>query len=101
MRPVAATKTHARRVIRLAPAGTPDILVLHPYGFLEIKTATGEIRASQVLWHRTARGRGVRVAVVRSIGEALQVVGGWAHEDEARRAPRKCRSEGCPLEDPK
>jgi hypothetical protein len=84
-------------MVRLAPPGTPDILVLKPYGWLEVKTAMGELRASQALWHRAARSRGVRVATVRSISEALQTVQFWADSDHG--LVRACPVAKCPLEE--
>ena len=71
----------AQRRIRMAEPGTPDILVLKPYGFLEVKTAKGRIGMSQVRWHNKASEHGVRTAIVRSIGAALQTVKTWRDED--------------------
>ena len=61
--------------MQLCPAGTPDILVLvPPHGLLlglEVKTATGEERESQIIWSAKARGRGAVVATVRTPQEAV------------------------------
>jgi hypothetical protein len=95
-----ATAKAQRRVIRGAPAGTPDILLVLPvrktavclgddgmtieeraYGALcglEVKTATGRQLPSQKAWQARAEAAGVRYAVVRSIKEALAAVEGWS-----------------------
>ncbi len=61
--------------MQLAPAGTPDIIVLvPPRGLLlglEVKTATGEERESQIIWRAQACRRGAVVETVRSVQEAL------------------------------
>jgi hypothetical protein len=43
--------------------------------WLEVKTATGRLRPEQVRWHEAAAREGRHVAVVRSVGDALDVVG--------------------------
>lgn len=70
-----------RSRIRMAEPGTPDILVLKPYGFLEVKTKQGRIGMSQVRWHNKASEHGVRTAIVRSIGAALRTVKIWEKDD--------------------
>ncbi len=94
---IGASGSSARRVIRGAPAGTPDILLTLPVRKLfagtdtvrtipehamlcglEIKTATGKLQPSQIAWHAKAERHGVRVAVVTSISEALRVVSEWS-----------------------
>jgi hypothetical protein len=78
-------KGKARRVIRGAPAGSPDILGVIPgsdgalFGF-ELKTATGRVSASQREWHEKARAQGVRIAVVRSVKDSLRVLETWTEE---------------------
>ncbi len=91
---------HARRVVKGAEAGTPDILLVLPtdsywikgtdttwssspmrLGVLhgiEVKTETGRLSASQLAWHANAERHGVRVGVARSIGEALELVKKWS-----------------------
>lgn len=75
---IPAAKGAARRVIKAAPAGTPDILVLLPPDGrcigLEVKTATGVLRPSQRLWQAKAELSGVGYAVVRGADEALAAV---------------------------
>lgn len=64
-----------------AKPGTPDLLVIAPvYGWLEIKTETGELSAKQREWHDRARAFGVRVDVVRSVEGALRTVESWLLE---------------------
>lgn len=73
----------SRYVIKGAPAGTPDILVVLPGGRLcglECKVGKAKQRPSQVLWQRKAERHGVRYAVVRSVSEALRAVEIWTGE---------------------
>jgi hypothetical protein len=62
--------------MQLAPAGTPDIYVLVPPSgmslWLEVKTATGEERESQLAFATKARARGARVETVRTPQEAVE-----------------------------
>jgi hypothetical protein len=97
-----------RRVIKGGEAGSPDIFVVLPTGSywvkseehiadiggglvtsskllpigtlcgLEVKTATGKQSASQKIWQARAEQHGVRYAVVRGVGEALDVVKKWS-----------------------
>jgi len=63
------------KIITHVGEGTPDLLV----GFrrrtflLEVKTEEGELRESQVKWHR--EWRGLPVDVVRTPLEALHAIG--------------------------
>jgi hypothetical protein len=63
--------------LQLCEVGTPDLLVLAPYGFLEVKTRSGRLSIEQKHWHERAARKGVRVAVVRGVAEALDTVRGW------------------------
>lgn len=79
-----AWRTNAGQVgrVRLAPAGTPDILGALSSGRmfgLEVKDVKKEreLRASQQRWHRTAHDHNVRVAVVSSAAEALDIIRSW------------------------
>jgi len=56
--------------------GMPDLL-LPEFGWLETKTDEGAVSPVQFVWHQKAKMRGVRVAVVRSIEEALMQVSLW------------------------
>lgn len=87
--------SHGRRVIKGAPAGSPDILLVLPVRVvgagrladadwfagslcgLEVKTETGRQSDTQREWQATAEKNGVRYAVVRGVGEALAVVKKW------------------------
>lgn len=42
--------------------------------FLEVKVGKGKLNAAQVAWHARAEARGIRVAVVRTLDEALEVL---------------------------
>ena len=62
------------RWVHLAMKGTPDLLVLGRDGkatWLEVKLPTGKVSPAQMAWHSWARTYGHRVAVVRSVSEAL------------------------------
>jgi hypothetical protein len=77
---IAASGQNRRRVIRGAPPGTPDILVVLPggrLGGLEVKTDSGRQSASQRLWEAKAARHRVRYAVVRSAREAIATVEAW------------------------
>ena len=69
--------------VQLAPAGTPDILVLRPYLWLEVKRPGKPLSPSQVAWHEWANQQGIPVAVVSSEGEAVKAAWG-----ACRRASR-------------
>jgi len=77
-------KGRARRVVRGSPAGTPDILVVLGNGRLcglEVKRPVGgTVSPTQLEWHARASEHGVRVAVVRSVLEALEAVRKWRAE---------------------
>lgn len=64
------------RYIHGAEPGTPD-LCLPALGWLEVKAAKGKLAPSQAVWHARAAREGVRVAVVRSVEQAVRVVRGW------------------------
>lgn len=92
-----ATYKGKERLIKMAEPGTPDILLVLPRDVLvpvtgverfdasklgqlcgiEVKSATGKLRKSQVAWHARAKYHGVRVGVARSISEALALVELW------------------------
>ncbi len=84
---------NARRVISGAPAGTPDILVLLPPNGravgLEVKTATGVQRPTQVTWQAQANKHGVPYAIVRSFSDAwmfLRSVQGQSSQPKPKAA---------------
>lgn len=65
--------------MQLAEKGTPDRVVLSPGGkvtWIEVKTKTGSVSPVQRLWHERAIRFGHRVAVVRSIRDAIAAVSG-------------------------
>lgn len=67
--------------VQLAEAGTPDILLVGPASvagsWLEVKVEKGRYETSQPAWHERAKKMGVRVATVRSMSEAVEVVRSW------------------------
>lgn len=82
----AASAVSGRRVAYgVGGPGAPDLLceVRTPAGWvalwLEVKTATGVLRPDQRRWHEAARADGRRVAVVRSVEDALAAVDGVRH----------------------
>lgn len=62
--------------VRLAPAGTPDILAVVSGRLvgLEVKTAKGLQRPTQRTWQAKAEKHGVPYRIVRSAREALEFV---------------------------
>lgn len=73
-----------KRVVSMAKKGTPDILVIDPYGWLEVKLIGQDLNADQKKWRDKALKRGVRVATVRAVGEALSIVSFWDRQDHHR-----------------
>lgn len=70
-----------------ASAGTPDTVIVSPLaaaGWLETKTEIGSLNPRQRAWHAKARRRGVRVGVVRSPREAVELVKSWELEATSR-----------------
>lgn len=64
--------------MQLAEEGTPDLVVRSPGGlttWLETKVKDGRLRPAQLAWHERAKKGGHRVAIVRSINDAVTVVG--------------------------
>lgn len=76
---LAAQHGTTTRYIHCAEAGTPDLVVLSGslVGFLEVKTAAGRLNRAQRAWHARAAQEGIRVAVVRSVSEAVSAVREW------------------------
>jgi len=64
-----------------AENGTPDLWT--PYGLLEVKDLS-PLSDDQRAWHSKAESHNVRVAVVRSPREAIDVVSNWKKEDEKK-----------------
>lgn len=72
-----------RRMIRGCESGTPDILVMLDGGrcvWLECKTDKGRVTETQKSWHTMAAALGHRVAIARSVEDAIAAV-----RSEARR----------------
>lgn len=94
-----------RRVIKGAPAGSPDILLVIPHRFthtrpvtidghehgriepprllaplcgIEVKSATGKQSETQLAWQAKAESFGVRYGIARSVSDALKLVDGWS-----------------------
>ncbi len=65
-----------RAWMQLASEGTPDLHVVG-VGWLEVKVGKGKLSEAQECWHRRAIARGARVAVVRSVQEAVETVVEW------------------------
>ena len=82
--------THRVRggMLHCAEPGTPD-LHLPGLGWLEVKTKAGEPSPFQLAWHDRAAQNHVRVAVVRSVSEAVSTVREWQAERGPLSAPRQ------------
>lgn len=70
-----------KRIVRGAPAGTPDIRgELAPSGrafYLEVKRPGEKLRKSQVAFFAAARRRGALCEMVTSVLEARRVMADW------------------------
>lgn len=66
-----------RGYMQLCSPGTPDLLVVSPYGWLEVKVPGKKRNPDQIAWHARAKKLGIRVAVVTSAGDALAEVLFW------------------------
>jgi hypothetical protein len=69
---------------RLAATGTPDLQVVAPRCWGEVKTPEGRLSPAQIAWHEAARARGERVFVWRSIQQAIVDVQRCEQEDYTR-----------------
>lgn len=65
-----------QRFIKMGEPGVPDIC-LPALGWLEVKTKTGKVSDAQKAWHLRAAKENVKVAVVRSVKEAIDAVMSW------------------------
>jgi hypothetical protein len=68
--------------VRLAPRGTPDICVVDPPGWIEVKRpgryqSNPETKKAQEQWRTRALERGVRLVQVQSVREAIDAVVKW------------------------
>lgn len=72
----------SRRVVRGAPAGSPDILGVIPgsagrlFG-LELKAPNGRLLASQRRWAERAAKHGIAYGVARDTREAMALIENW------------------------
>ncbi len=69
-----------KRFIHCAEPGTPDLVVPALSLWLEVKTEKGRLTTEQKAWHARAQREGMRVVVVRSLAEAIEVVRIWQRE---------------------
>ena len=63
--------------VRTGETGMPDLCIVSPSGWLEVKLPDGRLSDEQEAWHRRARNRGIKVATVRSVEEAVEIVRSW------------------------
>jgi hypothetical protein len=68
-------------------AGVPDLFLPGLRLFIEMKAPNGRLTAAQKECHRMLEGCGYRVAVCRSIGEAMAKAEFYISFDESRRMP--------------
>ena len=76
--------TRSNGTVKLAPKGTPDICLVSPPGWLEVKLPGKELSEDQKTWHARARRLGVRVATVTGTMESLVWAGDWTSADAKR-----------------
>src|SRR5512147_2643084 len=86
--PANPAKGIAKRMIRLAPKGTPDIAgILRPTGrafHVEVKRPGGKLSDSQREWHAKCMAHGGLVTTETSISGALKTVRAWQKEENIR-----------------
>jgi hypothetical protein len=68
-----ARPMRGRGIMHLASAGTPDLLVLWPYLWIETKDLA-KLSPEQTEWHAWAKRTGVPVIVAHSVNDAVQAV---------------------------
>lgn len=78
----AGTRGNGR--IKLAPAGTPDICVVSPEGWIEVKLPGEDLSDVQRAWHARAIALGVRVATAWSVYDAVKVAREWRDANRLR-----------------
>jgi hypothetical protein len=84
--PASKLETASGSYVHGPSKGTPDLLIVAPlwaYGWIEVKSPKGKLSEVQKQWHARAARAGVRVAVVRSVKEALEVVALWRADRRA------------------
>ena len=60
--------------VRLAPAGTPDLLTITPAGrvyWIEVKTPDGTVSKAQKKMHKELKDRGQKVIIARKVDDAI------------------------------
>lgn len=67
-------------VLHHARKGTPDTLIVWPYGWIEFKQPSGELSNDQKEWHAWAEENGVPHTVAHSPEEALAFAEGLRRE---------------------
>jgi len=66
----------AKHNLKLAPAGTPDLLVIDRYGrhtWIEVKGPKGKLREAQVEWINLHQARGVHVIVAYGLEDVQDI----------------------------
>lgn len=64
-----------RNNVKLCPPGTPDLLVVgKKLIWVEVKTATGKLRESQIKMHEKLRKRNQIVVVARSVKDVISAL---------------------------
>lgn len=69
------TKRRGKRGVNCGENGMPDLWT--DFGWLEVKLPGEKLEHDQRVWHAKAKGRGIRVAMVDSIGDAVAVIKAW------------------------
>lgn len=74
---ISTLEAHGWAVVPMSGPGLPDLMAFRRgvTVFLECKTGKGRLTPAQVALHLRLKANGVRVAVVRTPGEALAAVG--------------------------
>jgi len=80
----ARSKRRGRRDVHSLEDGFPDLMVLQPLMFMEVKLPGGVMEETQVKWHAKAKEAGLPVCVVESARQACQLMLGLRTEQEHR-----------------
>jgi hypothetical protein len=69
-----------KRSVATGEPGQPDLYLPALNAHIEVKVGGGKLSAAQIAWHSRAAKHGVRVAVVRTVSQAIGIVRMWKHE---------------------
>jgi len=68
---------YLKKNVKLAPPGTPDLMVISPFGkttWIEVKTETGKVSDIQLVMHIILASYGQLVIIARSVEDVKEIV---------------------------